>query len=63
MLDRIENNRRLAEQCLRRARALRSKGEHAACSTMERWARDLARENASLAAQARLEAFAARVEG
>jgi hypothetical protein len=63
MLDRIENTRRLAEQCERRTRMLRSKGEHHSAGQMERQAISLRWEMQGLEAEAALEAFTSRVEG
>lgn len=63
MLDRIENARRLREQCLARARRLYAKGNYIAGEEMDRQAHRLACEIDNLTAARALTAFAARVEG
>lgn len=62
MLDRIENTRRLAEQCERRARMLRSKAEYHSAGQMERQAMALRWEIIGLEMQRDMTIFAARVE-
>lgn len=62
MLNRIENARRLKEQCDKRARLLRAKGQHQAADNMERQAVQLGWELDELPKFAALQAFAARVE-